>query len=402
MTADTVWAVVVAAGRGSRYGRPKQYDRIRGRTVLEWSLGTARAACDGVVAVVPAADVEEVARALGHMVTVPGGAARGPTGVDAVVGGGATRSESVRAGLVAVPESVGIVVVHDAARPLAGPELWAAAIAAVRAGADAALCAVPVTDTVKRVRGRRVMATMERDGLMAVQTPQAFAAGALRAAHAGGGEATDDGALLEAMGATVVVVAGSDANVKITHPRDLEMAVALAGERAAGERGAGGRGNRTAIRVGHGFDVHPFADDAARPLVLGGVTLAGERGLAGHSDADVVAHAVADALLGAAGLGDMGQLFPDTDPAWSGADSLGLLGQVVGRLAVGGWSAANVDVTVVLEAPRLAPHLGAMGETLSGVVGAPVSVKAKRAENLGAIGRREGIACWAVALLDRS
>ena len=154
-------------------------------------------------------------------------------------------------------------------------------------------------------------------------------------------------------------------------------------------------------RVGQGFDVHAWSDEANRPLVLGGVVLPGERGLAGHSDADVLAHAVADALLGAAGLGDIGTHFPDTDSRWRGADSLTLLGHVVGLVQAEGWSIGNVDTTVVLEAPKLAPHRAAMEERLAGVVGAPVSVKAKRAEGLGALGRGEGVACLAVALLFR-
>jgi len=157
----------------------------------------------------------------------------------------------------------------------------------------------------------------------------------------------------------------------------------------------------TAARVGQGFDVHPWSDEAGRPLVLGGVVLPGERGLAGHSDADVVAHAVADALLGAAGLGDIGTHFPDTDSRWRGADSLTLLGHVVGLVQAEGWSIGNVDTTVVLEAPKLAPHKAAMEERLAEVLGAPVSVKAKRSEGLGALGRGEGAACFAVALLFR-
>jgi 2-C-methyl-D-erythritol 2,4-cyclodiphosphate synthase len=157
----------------------------------------------------------------------------------------------------------------------------------------------------------------------------------------------------------------------------------------------------TAARVGQGLDVHPWSDEPGRPLVLGGVVLPGERGLAGHSDADVVAHAVADALLGAAGLGDIGAHFPDTDSRWQGADSLALLAHVVGLVRAEGWSIGNVDTTVVLEAPRLAPHKAAMEERLAGVIGAAVSVKAKRAEGLGALGRGEGVACFAVALLVR-
>ena len=152
------------------------------------------------------------------------------------------------------------------------------------------------------------------------------------------------------------------------------------------------------MRVGQGFDIHPFSDDPARALVLGGVRLDG-KGLSGHSDGDVVCHAVADALLGAAGLGDIGSLFPDTDPSLAGADSVGLLASVVGTLSQS-WRTLNVDCTVIAEAPRLAPFKEAMERELAGVVGAPVSVKAKRGEGLGALGRQEGIACLAVALIE--
>ena len=153
------------------------------------------------------------------------------------------------------------------------------------------------------------------------------------------------------------------------------------------------------VRVGQGFDVHPFSDDPSRRLVLGGVVFDGERGLAGHSDADVVAHAVIDALLGAAGLGDIGQHFPDTDPALARADSIELLRRAVADVRAAGWEPGNVDCTVVLEAPRLAPHRDAVQRALSEAAGAPVSVKATRAEGLGALGRGEGIACFAAALV---
>ena len=153
------------------------------------------------------------------------------------------------------------------------------------------------------------------------------------------------------------------------------------------------------IRVGQGFDVHPFSDDPERPLVLGGVAFPGARGLAGHSDADVIAHAVTDALLGAAGLGDIGQHFPDTDAAFAGADSIDLLCRAVADVRAAGWVPQNVDCTVVLETPKLAPRRDAIHERLSAAVGAPVTVKGKRAEGLGALGREEGVACFAVALV---
>ena len=153
------------------------------------------------------------------------------------------------------------------------------------------------------------------------------------------------------------------------------------------------------IRVGQGFDVHRFSDDPARPLVLGGVVFDGHVGLHGHSDADAVAHACADALLGAAGLGDIGQHFPDNDPRWAGADSIALLRHVVSLVVADGWSIGNVDCSVICEVPKLAPRRDEMQQRLSEAVGAPVSVKGRRAEGLGAIGRREGIACFAVAVL---
>lgn len=155
------------------------------------------------------------------------------------------------------------------------------------------------------------------------------------------------------------------------------------------------------LRVGQGFDVHPWSDDPARPLVLGGVRFAGQPGLAGHSDADVVAHACTDALLGASGLGDIGLLFPDTDQRWRGADSVELLAEAARRVRAAGWEPANVDCTVVLDAPKLAPHRAEMQERLSGAVEAPVTVKGKRTEGVGSLGRGEGVVCHAVALVVR-
>jgi len=206
----SVWAIVVAAGSGNRFGAAKQYQPLGGRRVLDWSLEAARAASDGVVVVVPAdrtADAEPLA--------------------DAVAAGGDTRSASVRAGLAAVPDDAEVVVVHDGARPLAGAALFATVVAAVRDGADAAVPGVPLADTLRWRSG----GVADRDGLVAVQTPQAFRAAALRAAHAGGGEATDDASLVEAAGGKVVVVDGSAENLKITNPHDLAVAEALLRER---------------------------------------------------------------------------------------------------------------------------------------------------------------------------
>jgi 2-C-methyl-D-erythritol 4-phosphate cytidylyltransferase len=210
---EPVWAVVVAAGSGSRFGGSKQYAVLGGQTVLARSVVAARTACDAVVAVVPPGD-ERLAVVL-------------EAGADAVVAGAPTRAGSVRAGLHAVPADVAIVVVHDAARPLARPMLFAEVVAAVRDGADGAITAVAVTDTVKRVEGNLVLGTVDRADLVAVQTPQAFRASVLRRAHAGGEEATDDAALVEAAGGKVVVVAGDPGNLKLTTPDDVAVAEAL-------------------------------------------------------------------------------------------------------------------------------------------------------------------------------
>lgn len=206
----TTWAIVVAAGRGERFGGPKLQTVLAGRRAIEWSVDAARAACDGVVLVVAAGDDSGV-------------------DVDTCVAGGATRSDSVRAGLAAVPDDADVIVVHDAARPAARASLFDAVIAAVRNGADAAIPGVPVTDTVKRVVGEVVVDTLDRSSLVAVQTPQAFGAAALRAAHADAGDATDDAALVERRGGRVVVVPGDVSNRKLTSPDDvaaLERALA--------------------------------------------------------------------------------------------------------------------------------------------------------------------------------
>ena len=363
-----VWGIVVAAGSGTRFGGAKQWEELEGRTLAAISVEACRSVCNGVVLV---------------------SSDRTPGGVkaDAVVPGGSTRSESVRLGLAAVPAEADVIVVHDAARPRASAPLFEAVIAAVRRGAAGAVPGVPITDTLKLVRpDASVETTLDRDSLRAIQTPQAFSASWLRRAHASGGVATDDAAMVEASGGDVVVVDGDPENLKVTTRSDLD-------------RMRDGRpGDRPRLRVGHGFDIHKWAAEP-RPLILGGVTLDESRGLAGHSDADVVFHAMADAVLGAAALGDLGHHFPDDDPRWAGARSTVLLEEAVRLAATAGWMPVNGDVTVVAEEPHLAPHVSAMQENLTRALGAPVSVKATRAEALGALGRGEGIAAWAVTLL---
>ena len=371
--AEIVWTIVVAGGSGTRFGGPKQYEMLGSQRVLDWSVAAARAAGAGVVVVVPPADAHR-----------EGG-----------VAGGATRSESVRAGLAHVPADATVVCVHDAARPFADAGVFHRVIAAVEAGADAAIPGLAVADTIKQIDGEgTVVHTPPRNELMAVQTPQAFRAQVLRAAHAAGGDATDDAALVEAGGGRVVVVTGDPVNRKITDPHDLRWAR----ERVADDSEQNGR-YMGEVRVGQGFDIHRFSDDPERPLVLGGVTFEGARGLHGHSDADAIAHAATDALLGAAGLGDIGEHFPDTDPQWKGVDSLVLLRQAAHLVREAGWRIGNVDCSVVCETPKLAPHRAEMQQRLTDAAGAPVTVKGRRAEGLGALGRQEGIACWANAVI---
>ncbi|CAN5443118.1 bifunctional 2-C-methyl-D-erythritol 4-phosphate cytidylyltransferase/2-C-methyl-D-erythritol 2,4-cyclodiphosphate synthase [soil metagenome] len=368
---ETVWTIVVAAGSGERFGGPKQYERIGDRRVLDWCVAAADGASDGVVVVVPAADATS----------------------ERAVAGGVTRSESVRAGLAKVPSTATIICVHDGARPFASTDLFATVISAVVNGADAAVPGLPVSDTIKQIDGDGVvMATPSRADLRAVQTPQAFRADVLRAAHASAGDATDDAALVESVGGRVVVVAGEQLNRKITDPNDLRWARQQVGNET--------EGNAMTTRVGQGFDIHRFSDDLSRPLVLGGVVFDGSRGLHGHSDADAVAHAVIDALLGAAGLGDIGEHFPDSDAQWKGADSLQMLRHAAGLVRAAGFEIGNVDCSVVCEAPKLAPQRDLMQRRLSEAAGAPVSVKGRRAEGLGALGREEGIAVWATAIIS--
>jgi len=369
----SVAAVVVAGGRGSRFGSAKQFADLDGETVSAHSVRLARSVASSVVLVVP-----EGYRGSGE-------------GADLVVIGGPTRASSVRAGLAECTEA-DIVVVHDAARPLASSDLFGAVVDAVIGGADAAVPGLAITDTVKLVvhdEGVSVIRdTVPREDLVTVQTPQAFRRDVLVRAHASDPEATDDAALVEALGARVVVVPGEPGNIKITEPQDLA--------RAARRHVAG------SLRIGHGIDVHRVSDDPARTLMLALVRIEGAPGLEGHSDADVATHALCDALLGGANLGDLGRHFPDSDPDYEGVPSRELLDATLRLVHAAGFSVSSADVTIIAERPRLAPYMDAMSEELSLMVGVAVSVKATTAEGLGALGRVEGIAATAVVLLEAS
>jgi 2-C-methyl-D-erythritol 4-phosphate cytidylyltransferase/2-C-methyl-D-erythritol 2,4-cyclodiphosphate synthase len=334
--------------------------------------------------------------------------------VRAIVTGGERRHDSVAAGLAELPEEVAIIVIHDGARPLAEAALFdRCARAAARSPGGAAIAAIPVADTMKRVTDGSIAETVDRTGLWAAQTPQAFRLETLRRvmAAAPGGEITDEARLCELAGIPVAVVPGSPANLKVTHPEDIAVADALLqarrrdGETARRQERPIAKSPIThhpspITHVGIGYDAHRLV--AGRRLVLGGVEIAHERGLAGHSDADVLLHAIADAVLGAAALGDIGQHFPPGDEHYRDADSEELLRASVRLARQAGWVPANVDATVLAEAPRIAPHARQMRERIAaclGIATAAVSVKATTNEGLGAIGRGEGIAALATVTL---
>jgi 2-C-methyl-D-erythritol 4-phosphate cytidylyltransferase/2-C-methyl-D-erythritol 2,4-cyclodiphosphate synthase len=385
------WLVVPAAGRGLRLGGgdgPKQYRRLAGRTVLEHALAPflADRRCQGVVVALAADDTIFAALPV----------ARDPRVL--TVEGGAARRDSVAAGLAAIAVRAGgqdpWVLVHDAARPCLPPEDLERLLAALPGAPDGALLAVRMADTVKRQDADgRSAATVAREGLWRAQTPQAARLARLQAALAAAPAATDEASAIEATGGRPLLVPGSPANLKVTEPGDLELARRALGE---GER-------RAEPRIGFGIDVHAFGP--GDHVWLGGERIAFGRGLVAHSDGDVLLHALCDALLGAAGLGDIGQHFPDSDPAYRGASSVVLLRHVLERVRAAGFRLVNADLTLIGEAPRLAPHRAAIRARLAAELGLEpgrVNLKATTTERLGFLGRGEGLAAEAAVLLERA
>ena len=371
----TVTAIIVAAGASRRMGFDKLSYRLPdGRTVLETScaLFGAHPAVDELVLVAGGnrPQCEAIAAACPKPCTV--------------VQGGATRADSVHNGLAAAKGQ--LVAIHDAARPFASGEVITQVLqAAAKTGAAAP--AVPVKDTIKVAdKDGKVVTTPDRATLYAVQTPQCFdRALYLQALEAVSGEkaslVTDDCSLFELAGLPVTLTAGDYANLKITTKEDLQK--------------------ENTMRIGHGYDVHRLVE--GRKLILGGVEVPYEKGLLGHSDADVLLHAVMDAVLGAAALGDIGQHFPDTDPAYKGADSLALTREVAKIIAAHGYKVGNIDATILCQRPKLAPHIPAMRKNIADAFGLPldaVSVKATTEEHLGFTGEGLGIAAHAVALIE--
>jgi 2-C-methyl-D-erythritol 4-phosphate cytidylyltransferase/2-C-methyl-D-erythritol 2,4-cyclodiphosphate synthase len=391
-------AILVAAGRSTRMGSDKLWEDLWGRPAWRWSLDVLLADPDlsSVVIVVPADAVERFTDGL------PPGETR-----CLVVPGGEGRADSVIAGLWALTGAGHgddtLVLVHDAARPALTPELVAAVVSACRGAHGAVVPIVPVVDSLKRVRGDRVVAPVERDEVVAAQTPQAARLGALRAAieeaHAWGRPITDDAGALAAAGVPVHVVPGDPANRKLTEPADLVPMRAQLAARATGVTAAVAAGARTGI----GFDAHRLAD--GRPMRLAGVDFPDERrGPEGHSDGDAPLHALVDALLGAAALGDVGALFPADDATWKDADSADLVTRAVERLREAGWKPAAADLTIAVARPSIAERREEVVARVARLLGLPpgsVSVKGTTSDGLGFAGD-EGVAAWAVASVERA
>lgn len=379
--------MVVAAGSSARFGHPvpKQFHELGGRSVLERSVEAlgCSSAVRGVVVVLSAGELDGPhARKLRRRADV----------LD-VVAGGATRAESVLAGLHAAGDAP-FVLVHDAARPLVRRELVDAVVEATRRR-GAAMPGLEVPDTVKQLDDAgTVSRTLDRNRLRLAQTPQgsrtSWLLQALNAAMEPE-QVTDEAAALERVGRPVEVVPGDPGNFKITSPDDLARARRIVEAEMHG------------LRIGSGFDVHRV--DASRRLFLGGVEFEGEPGLVGHSDADVVLHAAMDAVLGAAGLGDIGAWFPPGDPQFAGAASTSLTERVAAMLAGEGYELVNLDLTLLAERPKIRDRVDEMRTTIAralGVDAGRIGLKATTLEQLGALGRHEGIACQAVALIRRT
>ncbi|WP_342773141.1 2-C-methyl-D-erythritol 4-phosphate cytidylyltransferase [Amnibacterium kyonggiense] len=370
--------MVVAAGDGVRLGAgmPKALVPIAGRAMLDWALdGVLAADVDRVVVTAPAADpsgVEAVVRARRDAARVT------------VVRGGATRQESVAIALEGVAPGE-VVLVHDAARPLTPSSLFDRVRAAVVVTGAGVVPALAAADTIKEVDGTAVVTTLDRSRLAAVQTPQGFPAGALQRAYAAAGTGhTDDASVFAAAGGAVSTVPGEPDAFKVTTPWDLRRAEQLLAPVVA-------------VRTGIGIDVH--AVDAGRPLHLAGVEWPGEAGLAGHSDADVVCHAITDALLSAAGLGDLGSRFGVDRAEEAGRAGIDFVTRAVDLLADAGFAPVSVAVQVVGNRPRIGSRRHEIVALLSAAVGAPVSVAGTTSDGLGLTGRGEGVAAVATALV---
>ncbi|GEP48727.1 2-C-methyl-D-erythritol 2,4-cyclodiphosphate synthase [Microbacterium saccharophilum] len=391
-----VAVIVVAAGSGQRLdaGAPKAFVGLDAHSILRHALRGVFAGPPAQVIVVAPAD------RLGDALTDAHEAAGDLRDLAVVVPGGHTRQASVAAGLKAVWPDVEIVLVHDAARALTPPAVFERVVAAVAAGRDAVIPALPVVDTLKRVDGPAVTAAVDRAALAAAQTPQGFRRDILETAYrVASAEHTDDAALVQAAGFPVFTVPGDELSFKITTPADLDRARGLVGSAVPAVAPAAAPIDRRPglPRVGVGTDVHAFGGDGT--LWLAGLEWPGETALHGHSDGDAVAHAIVDALLAAAGLGDIGTHFGTAHPEYAGAHADTFLVRTRALLGEAGWAIGNVSVQVQANRPRFAARRAEAEAALSAALGAPVSVSATTTDGLGFTGAGEGVAAFAVALV---
>ena len=401
-----VTAIIAAGGIGQRFGgaQPKQLLSVGGRPILERSVMAfaSHPAVNAIVVALPQALVDDPPA---YLRSANAFALHGTGKPLHIVAGGDRRQDSVANAFAVAAATSDIIVIHDAARPFASADLIARTIAAA-AESGAAVAAMQSRDTVKRATTDHLVGeTLPREMIYLAQTPQAFRRDVLKRALELGARdpfhATDEAALVERAGLPVRLVDGDASNIKITTPEDLTMAEAIAAAQSAihNPQSAMSGPARTG-RAGTGYDLHRLVE--GRPLVLGGVTIPSRLGALGHSDADVVCHALTDAILGAASLGDIGRHFPDSDPAWKDANSLELLRRVVQLVAERGFMVGNVDVTVILETPKIKDHVDAMRASVAAAIGIDVervSIKGKTNEGVDAVGRGEAIAAHAIALL---
>lgn len=381
-----VAAIIVAAGQSQRMGQAKQWINLQGIPVLGHALlAFEKSPCIGAIAVVVREEDLTRTRELCSRLHLKK--------IVAVTSGGATRQQSVAAGLKMLPAECSLIAVHDGARPFITPALIEQT-AACAALTGAAAAAVRVKDTIKKAGADGiVLETPERSELWSVQTPQIFSEPLYRAAVdqalQEGKEYTDDCQLMEAAGHKVHLCEGDYQNIKITTPEDMVLARAFMAERTRGS-----------MRIGHGYDVHRLTEN--RPLIIGGITVPYEKGLDGHSDADVLLHAIMDALLGAAAMGDIGRWFPDTDERYRGADSRLLMTETVRMIREKGYRVGNIDATILAQEPKMKPYIPAMCSCVAAIAGIAeeqVNIKATTEEKLGFTGAKQGIAAHAVCVL---
>ena len=372
-------AIIAGAGLGNRLGAklPKALIQIDGISLVERAFASLSSVVEEIVITAPEGFADEFRKIVGDSAKV--------------ITGGVLRSDSVKLALAALSPSVEYVLVHDAARGLATSDLASRVLSELKGGEAAVIPALAVVDTIKEVdNAGYVRNTPDRNSLRAIQTPQGFSVSVLKRAHEASEDATDDAALVEAIGVKVKTIAGEAHAMKVTNPEDIALAVALINP------------DTKELRVGFGTDAHAFSSDSSRELWLGALLWPGEVGVDGHSDGDVAAHAICDALFSAASIGDLGSNFGTSDPKYKNASGMVLLKETLERVTSAGFEINNVSVQVVCNRPKIGTRRSEIINALSSALsGAPVSVSATSTDGLGFTGEGKGIAAIATALLSK-